>query len=82
MIKNGDLSRKSYVPVVGLIFVFFLVSPYTVWGQGPGRIVLESTSSQKLSLIVGKSFIISLKDAPGKLPDTIMNAMNGLPVIV
>jgi len=58
MIKNGGLSRKSCVPFVALVFAFFLISPYMVWGQGPSRIILESASSQKLSLIVGKSFIV------------------------
>lgn len=62
MIKNGGLSRKSCIPVVALVLAFLLISPYTVWGQGPSRIVLESASSQKLSLIVGKSFIVRTPD--------------------
>ena len=58
MMDTQAMSQRTFVPVVVMVLLFFLISPYAVWGEGPTRIILENTSPQKISLIVGKSIII------------------------
>lgn len=56
--NNRAMSRKSHIPFMAMVSAFFLIFPYTVWGEGPARITLETTSPLKLNLTVGKSIII------------------------
>jgi pilus assembly protein CpaC len=58
MMDTQAMSQRTFVPVMVMVLLFFLISPYAVWGEGPTRIILENTSPQKISLIVGKSIII------------------------
>lgn len=63
MMDTQAMSQRTFIPVVVIVLAFFLISPYTVWGEGPTRIILESTSPQKIGLIVGKSMIVRSPEA-------------------
>lgn len=48
-----------------LIFIFCLSLSFQCWAQGPARVSVSGTASQKITLMVGKSTILELK---GKEP--------------
>ena len=54
-----DILRKSHFMGFLGIFVLAFVIPSFAWAQGPPRITLETASTQKLTLTVGKSVILS-----------------------
>jgi len=58
--NTSSVNRRFLVAIVFLfIALSFELSAFSlVWAQGPPRIILETTSPQKLSLTVGKSVII------------------------
>jgi Flp pilus assembly secretin CpaC len=43
---------------MGLVFGFCQAFTVECWGQGPPRIKIESTASQKINLTVGKSTLL------------------------
>lgn len=58
--NTSSVNRRFLMVTACLFFALtFDLSAFSfVWAQGPARITLETTSPQKLSLIVGKSVII------------------------
>jgi len=51
-------NKKNGFHLPFILLTFCLIYSLDCWGEGPPRIALETTSTQKLSLTVGKSIII------------------------
>jgi pilus assembly protein CpaC len=58
-ITGREIVKKSYCAGFLGILVLAFVIPCFAWAQGPPRITLETASTQKLSLTVGKSVILA-----------------------
>ena len=78
--RNG--LRRFSVVFLSLVFASCLTLPLICRAEGPPRITLESTSPQKVRLMVGESKIIEIKEKQGpvdrveladpKIADTIV----------
>jgi pilus assembly protein CpaC len=56
-------SAKWYVMTAFLMLLFGLYFPALCFAQGPDRVIVKSTTPQKVSLTVGKSVILQSKDS-------------------
>jgi pilus assembly protein CpaC len=73
-----DIFRKSHwIGFLG-IFVLAFVIPCFAWAQGPQRMTIETASTQKLALTVGKSVILS---SPDPVKRVSLGTPEGIPEI-
>ena len=57
-IRMEILRKSHFMGFLGILVLAFVI-PCFAWAQGPPRITLETASTQKLTLTVGKSVILS-----------------------
>jgi pilus assembly protein CpaC len=57
-IRMEILKKSHFMGFLGILALAFVI-PCFAWAQGPPRITLETASTQKLTLTVGKSVILS-----------------------
>lgn len=63
--NNWNTVRRFSAALIFFIFPLCMIAPASSLGDGPPRVTIETTSPQKLDLVVGKSIIIS-SDKPIK----------------
>ncbi len=74
-----DIFRKSHwIGFLGILMLTFVI-PCFAWAQGPQRITIETASTQKLTLTVGKSVILS---SPDPVKRVSLGTPEGIPEIV
>jgi pilus assembly protein CpaC len=57
-VKTWTFIKRLGPFLIPVMLVFFQISSYESWAEGPSQLTLETTSAQKLSLTVGKSVIL------------------------
>jgi pilus assembly protein CpaC len=76
-IRMHILRKYHCIGFLGILLLTFVI-PCFAWAQGPQRITLETASTQKLTLTVGKSVILS---SPDPVKRVSLGTPEGIPEI-
>jgi pilus assembly protein CpaC len=76
-IRMNMVRKCHWIGFLGLFVLAFMI-PCFAWAQGPQRMTIETASTQKLALTVGKSVIIS---SPDPVKRVSLGTPEGIPEI-